>query len=980
MLFIEIAIYLQKKITMKNIFMMLIFLPVIAFSQININGNLLEVNFGGESEPKELTKVGNKLFFTGSGFDPVSNSLKKIYVKENLNSPSKSITINNNQYNDIYILGKIGSTVYFILKVNSFSDKQLWKTNGTNAGTSFVKTIDNTENYDISNIVFTDNKFFFTVYNSGANNLWSSDGTAANTQVLGNFQSVYGTSNFVTLNGNLYFSAQNSSNNNVIVKSDGTAAGTIELLTLPLGTQPIYELYASDNYCYFMRKDGSTSNVCRMDENGNIFILKQLQPNQYTLRGGAISGKFIFFARENTVGNNNTYVLNSYEETNNSITSVNSYFYYGGNTVSFKNKLYFDSSDGNNNDISVVTDGTLSGTKSTAQNFGISDLMFVKKSNDSQYLILNDGDDYYVSDGVTVGLKKILKESDTFNFNSPIDFTYYDSSNVVFAGENNDHGNELFVFNNGQSSLLEDIVHNYGTSFVSPTELNGKLVFLGNNFQSGQYEPAVSDGTVSGTKLLKDLNPGGFGSTHYSDNPTYFKNGNKVFFRCSNGIAANEPCVTDGTEVGTKLIKKLGYFNNGSLAEDPYYMSLNDNEVLFAADGNTNNSGGDYNLWKTDGTEAGTVFVHSVYPAKGSYDHKVASTKINGFVYFTGQATLNDDLGIWKTDGTTNGTQAVKTFTGPNNVVLFPKIVAQYNNKIFIVTSHWSTTAQLYVYDTSTNTATLLQTLPTGNMHLYLNKMYFLSLDKIITLNMDNLQFSENIYNPGATGSNNSLQYKQCENNLYLNVYNSTTNTTKFFLVNNQINSPITLNHADITTSECIDNKLLYVARTSGSSFQKIIKITDGSNFTDVNFFYNNQNVDLSNFVYNDIYSIFKIQDKLFFYASLQNINNAGYELYRINDWHQFLKTNENTVSSDNNPELITIYPNPSTDFIKIKSLLNSLTISNVSAFDMSSRQIIIIPTDKTNTEFNIRNLPVGVYILKISTDKGIFHKKFLKN
>ncbi|MEN4760161.1 T9SS type A sorting domain-containing protein [Chryseobacterium sp. C39-AII1] len=956
---------------MKKLFLFLLFLPVFHFCQININANLLETNFGGDSDPKEIIKVGNKIFFTALGINQNISSNRRIYVKENLTTEAKYIEINNSQYNSISIIGKLGSIVIFTLETNGFANKQIWRTDGTNSGTYLVKTIENSSNYSLNNIKFTNDKFFFTIPDGNLTALWASDGTAANTLQVNSFSFP---SNFVILNGNLLFSLQNSTlGATQIYKSDGTTSGTSAIVTFPTTVNSVNGFITSDSFCYFLQTENfSDYKLCKVDVAGNVNVIKQLTQYQYTIRGGYINGKFIFFNRENNTTNG--FVMNIYDESNNTLSILNNNDQNVYDVIAFKNKIYYLSIDYNNNNEWMISDGTSVGTKTLSSVFNETGLYPIKKTEDSQYLVLTNNSDLFLADGTSV-LKKIVKESSTFSFTNQADFTFYDNSNVIFSGNNDENGTELFFFNNSETKLLEDINHTLNGTITNPIELNNKLVYFGSSYKSGM-EPFVSDGTIAGTKILKDINPSSYsGSVFYGDNPTFFKNGNKLFFRCSNGNAPNEPCVTDGTESGTRLIKKLGIYTQGSLPEDPYFMSLNDNEVLFSADGNGNNSWGDYNLWKTDGTESGTVLIHSVYPAKGSFDQKISSANINGWVYFTGQATLNDDLGIWKTDGTTAGTQPVKTFVGPNNVVLFPKIIAQYNNKIFIMTTHWSTTQDLYVYDVSTNTSTFLQTRPLGELDIHANKMNFIGFEKIITLDMNTLQFTENIYNPGAASWNSSLQYKQCEDNLFL--YNYTTNGGKLFTINNQVNQPIQLSHLKITANTCIDNKMLYTAYASNFTSENVMKITDGTSTTDVNMFLNNQPVDLS-YSLNNIFGFYKIQDKLFFHGQLFQLNMAGHELYSISDWNQFLNTSDTKFSSKNAVDLITLFPNPASHFIKIKTA-DKIKIMNVSAYDINGRKIILTSQNNTFTDFNISNLPTGIYIMKIETNEGVVSKKFVK-
>jgi ELWxxDGT repeat protein len=121
------------------------------------------------------------------------------------------------------------------------------------------------------------------------------------------------------------------------------------------------------------------------------------------------------------------------------------------------------------------------------------------------------------------------------------------------------------------------------------------------------YEPTTgselwkSDGTAAGTVLVKDINPATEGSSPWAMAAV----GNTLFFVAYEPTTGYGLWKSDGTAAGTELIKSIdpGEFNG-----DPFSFRL-------MAAGNTlffvtfNWSSYFYELWKTDGTVAGTGFV-----------------------------------------------------------------------------------------------------------------------------------------------------------------------------------------------------------------------------------------------------------------------------------------------------------------------------------------------------------------------------------
>lgn len=117
-------------------------------------------------------------------------------------------------------------------------------------------------------------------------------------------------------------------------------------------------------------------------------------------------------------------------------------------------------------------------------------------------------------------------------------------------------------------SLLLQEDFNATGAFISTTSLsvvNGEAFFFAGNPASGE-EPWISDGTPSGTRLLKDIMPGSGGSKQTSIFPDSFVEFNGlVYFAANDGVSGLELWRTDGTEAGTELAADLmpgaqGYF------------------------------------------------------------------------------------------------------------------------------------------------------------------------------------------------------------------------------------------------------------------------------------------------------------------------------------------------------------------------------------------------------------------------------------
>src|SRR5262249_35599001 len=119
---------------------------------------------------------------------------------------------------------------------------QLWKSDGTAAGTVLVSDIQlgagGSWLRDLTNVSGT---LYFSVGGSGTDGweLWKSDGTAAGTVVVTGIPG-YSPGAMTNLNGTLVFSADNVTNGWELWKSDGTAAGTVLVKDINPGPDPSF--------------------------------------------------------------------------------------------------------------------------------------------------------------------------------------------------------------------------------------------------------------------------------------------------------------------------------------------------------------------------------------------------------------------------------------------------------------------------------------------------------------------------------------------------------------------------------------------------------------------------------------------------------------------------------------------------------------------------------------------------------------------
>ncbi len=136
------------------------------------------------------------------------------------------------------------------------------------------------------------------------------------------------------------------------------------------------------------------------------------------------------------------------------------------------------------------------------------------------------------------------------------------------------------------------------------------LVFFtaSDTINSGE-ELWVTDGTLAGTMMVKDINPGADGS----DPKHLCAVGDTVYFSADNGTDGTELWMSDGTDAGTKMVKNI--FLGGANASNPDMMVAFKDGVLFRAKDNISSADNDKSyLWWSDGSEAGTNQLAPIQP------------------------------------------------------------------------------------------------------------------------------------------------------------------------------------------------------------------------------------------------------------------------------------------------------------------------------------------------------------------------------
>lgn len=207
--------------------------------------------------------------------------------------------------------------------------------------------------------------------------------------------------------------------------------------------------------------------------------------------------------------------------------------------------------------------------------------------------------------------------------------------------------------------LVKDIFPGiYPSSPNSLTAVGRNLYFTANNGVNG-YELWRSDGSTAGTVQVADIDPDFDGVI---DIGRLTALGSTLYFAARDTALDLELWKSDGTKSGTVLVADIW---PGRFGSTPYNLTPLGNTLFFTAiDGGPSGYGGPRELWKSNGTAAGTVRITNFKQGFGGVGGGL--TVLSGTLFFVADDGVNG-LELWKSDGTAAGTRLVKDIDDSSN-------------------------------------------------------------------------------------------------------------------------------------------------------------------------------------------------------------------------------------------------------------------------------------------------------------------------
>jgi ELWxxDGT repeat protein len=587
-------------------------------------------------------------------------------------------------------LVNVGGTLFFQAN-DGTSANELWKSDGSSAGTVLVKSISPTASaFGPGFLTNVNNRLFFSA-NDGTHGfeLWTSDGTSDGTVLAKDIRSgaVSGlVTELMNVDGTLFFTARDADHGTEFWTSDGTSEGTVLVKDVFPGASP----GASNGFRTMLGSLGASAILALNDGTHGVELWKSDGTSDGTvlLKDINLHGAVTPVTGGSVTRNGGTPYLTDVSGTA---------FFTAYDSVHGIELWKSDGTDAGTEMVKDITPGSPGqGNDANTVLLASSDPKFLTNVNGTLYFVTkNDSTQcaLWKSDGTTEGTE--LVRSIGAASRTRVYSLLNANGTLYFVA-----GSQLWK-SDGTSVGTMQVTNVKPSAFPAPVAINGMVFFDGNDDTSGD-ELWKTDGTPAGTVLVKDILPGSASSY-----PDSFMNVNgELFFTATYGSTGDALWKSDGSADGTVLVKDI---RAGTDYPDAGYLMTNVNGTLFfrADDGSTG-----YELWKSDGTTAGTMLVKDIRPGTSDFGPVSPGSlfNANGTLYFRANDGSHGNE-LWKSDGTTAGTVLLKDIRpGSNDGLLrFEPWLATVGDKLFFPANDGTHGFQLWTSD-GTSAGTVLAT------------------------------------------------------------------------------------------------------------------------------------------------------------------------------------------------------------------------------------------------------------------------------
>lgn len=568
---------------------------------------------------------------------------------------------------EFYNLTAVGNHLYFTGN-DGVSGQEPWVSDGTESGTHMLKDIAPGAASAGAGPVFAlpGGSYFLTLHNGLK--LWKTDGTKAGTIIVTDALPAlvgahYGGGRVV--DNRLYFTTGDKE----LWGTDGTEAGTVFVKQFESGTA--LQLIGDDGTTLYLSVVSADTQQELWKTDGTeagTTIVKDINPEGSSGPRNlvAVGGKTLFVADDGMLGAE-LWTTDGTAGGTVLVEDIDTRFkYFPSELRKVGNSLLFINHRSESTYEVWNSDGTPEGT-TMVKDINPGSVSFsgggVRSSDNKLYMALDDGVhgfELWVSDGTATGTMLVKDIRSGADGSSPVLSSYgLLNGELFFQADDGINGLALWKTDGTEAgTAVVTTVNARGGPFIHSMMDVGGVLYLATAFELWK-----TDGSEAGTVRVKEINPTENGSGLYS----FYEMNGILFFIASDGVHGNELWRSDGTASGTFMVKDI-YQGN-----DQHYANIvgdvNGKLVFSAASTQL-----EYELWMSDGTEAGTVLLKNINHEQGSSPWRLCQN--DDFVFFVADDALHG-AELWKTDGTAEGTVMIKdVFPGvsgsrPGNSVIY---------------------------------------------------------------------------------------------------------------------------------------------------------------------------------------------------------------------------------------------------------------------------------------------------------------------
>ena len=889
-----------------------------------------DINLGAAS-----SSISNFVQYKGKVYFTANDNIKSQQLWVTDGTPTGTFPVTTTLGTGITHVVADGNYIYLLRK--SLDNLQLWKSDGSLSGTVLVKGDIKISNQP-ANLTVAGGLVYFSCQPVGKNSshVWRSDGTADGTfpiteSIDGNGSGPNGTAQptqFMEYNGALYFIARGpfSPNYSGLMKSDGTVAGTVAVMSLQGGLvsygqgftyngKMYFTFFETDNYRFIIAEsDGTAAKTSIIFDIG---FAKYFSPSEIVARDG-----FLYLTLGDGVDGTGLYKLNLTTRLHQMLKSVGGPMNRPGlfvpdmdlnSSATTTGKIFFQSKF-NSPIVSTlwVTEGTAATTVKLLDNqtscpmIQFKDKIYFRRISDL-------GSELWTSDGTVTGTYMVKDINTTVSglTNTPL---ITNGAQTIFAVRDAVAGIEPFVTDGTVEGTrrLKNLTAGAASGFAyNVIEINGMLVFAAID-TNGKMQFFRSDGTEGGTTPITSF-------TEVKTGPIIVRHsdGKRCFFHVTNPGFTSSLFISDGTPAGTQELMNFGMSMYGygfklekmAMGTDRLYFSLS-------------NEGED--LWMSNGTVAGTVKVADMVDMN-------ELTAVGDKVYFVGQpGTEASEVEVFVSDGTAAGTKMIKDINGSKSSGAMG--LTPFNDRVVFAATDDATGREMWISDGTEAGTTLVKDVFPGSEGSIYNSEFGVFQDHVYFVAGDGVHGTElwrtsgtpestTLFKDIVPGEGSSLpaSFKSLNDKLYFQAYTPEHGFEVW------------------STDGSVDNTKLLVDVIPGPEY------SNPFGFIDVN-------------------------DKLVFYADTQS---NGVQLWSYT-------TNSKVTGVEDLEAGFSIYPNPSTGIYRIRLNDSFAKDAQVQVFSIDGRAIAGAMMDNDG-RLNLGNSPAGVYVIKIKVGNQRIVRRVVK-